>query len=73
MLNLVLMVGAGDGKMGGEGESSLIIAGIGKEGGTMVLFCLQMEVSTVLHVEGVVSYSSIWDAKSLSCCGSVWA
>jgi hypothetical protein len=37
----------------------------------MVLFCLQVEVSTVLHVEGVVSYSSTWDAKSSSCCGSV--
>ena len=29
-LDLVLMAGAGDSEMGGEGESSLVIAGIGR-------------------------------------------
>lgn len=71
-LDLVLMVGAGDGETGGDGDSSPMIAGIGMGGGITVLFGLRAEVSAVLRAEGVVPYSSTRDTRSSSCCVSVW-
>jgi len=40
VLDLVFMVGAGDGEMGGEGESSPATAGIDQVGGLAVLLAL---------------------------------
>ena len=41
VLDLVFLVGAGDGEMGGEGESSPKITGIDRRGGPAVLLALQ--------------------------------
>ena len=40
VLDLVFLVGAGDGEMGGEGESSPVIFGIDKVGGPLVLLAM---------------------------------
>jgi hypothetical protein len=72
VLNLVLMVGARDGKMRGEGESSPEIAGMGKEVGTADLLALRAEVGSAVRVVGVTLYSSMRDSMSLLCCVSGW-
>jgi len=54
VLDLVFIVGAGDGKMGGDRESSPMIVGIGSAGGPAVLLVLQMDVWAVFHVGGGV-------------------
>ena len=72
VLDLVLMDGAGDGEMGGEGESSPAITGSGRIEWPDVLLVLQAEVGSALWVRGVAPYSSTRDSVSSSCCVSGW-
>jgi len=76
VLDLVFLVGAGDGEMGGEGESSLAITGIGKVGSTVALLVLRVEggggTFHVCGMGGVAPYSSTRESVSLSCSVSGW-
>jgi len=70
VLNLVFMVGAGDGETGGEGESSPAITGIGRMEGPIVLLALRAEVWGLPCMRGVAPYSLTRDSVSSSCCVS---
>ena len=72
VLDLVFIVGAGDGEMGGDGESSPTIVGIGSAGGPAVLLALRMDVWAAFRVGGVPPYSSTRDSVSSSCGVSGW-
>jgi len=67
VLNLVLMVGVGDGETRGEGDSSSAIFGMDREGVLMVLLILRAEVWVVFHVGGVTLYLSTRESVSSSC------
>ena len=71
VLDLVFMVGARDGEMGGEGESSPTIVGIGRMG--PVLWPVLWKGGAALCAwcaGGVAPYSSTRGSMSSSCCDS---
>ena len=73
VLDLVFMVGAGDGEMGGDGESSPFITGMDRRGGPMVWLVVWMEGWAMFRVLGagrVVPVISVVDSVSSSYCGS---
>ena len=61
------MVGAGDGKTGGEGESSPAITGIDRVALLAVLLALRAKVWGMLCVGGVLPYLLTRDSMSSSC------
>jgi hypothetical protein len=71
VLDLVFMVRAGDGEMGGDGESSPAIMGIDRVGGPMLWLVVQREGLVTFRVFGtggfVLSVSAVGPVSSPCC------